>query len=207
MPMAGRHSEARNGLALEIEFDQHHRLVSHDPAIVTWFDRHDLRRPVFDDAAVGILDVDFALCEIADVRVHAVLGADDRLHVARPPETGLIDHPLHARAASTADLQAHASDIPAFGARDVRDARRAPCQRAPGRPARPDGFARRGRLASRLLRSGLACRRLLRRLLLCHREGIVEDLADTIHPWTPGAFGPLPSESSGATVTCSCSTG
>ena len=33
--------------------------------------------------------------EEADVRVHAEIGADDRLHVGRPAEAGRIDHSLH----------------------------------------------------------------------------------------------------------------
>src|SRR3954465_9374437 len=56
--MCVRHAAAVDGIALEVELDQHHRLLTHDPAVVPRFDRHNLRRPVFDDAAVGVLDVD-----------------------------------------------------------------------------------------------------------------------------------------------------
>jgi len=57
-----------------------------DPSVVAGFDRDDLRRRVLDDAAVCVFDVNLAVHEEADVRVHAELGAHDRLHVPRPAE-------------------------------------------------------------------------------------------------------------------------
>ena len=84
----GRHPEAVHGVALEVELDQDDRLLADDPAVVARLDRDDLRRLVLDDAAVGVLDVDLAAREEADVRVHAELGADDRLHVHGPAEAG-----------------------------------------------------------------------------------------------------------------------
>ena len=54
------HAEAAHRIALEIKFDQDHRLPANDPAIVAGIDRDHLRRLVFDDAAVGVFDMDFA---------------------------------------------------------------------------------------------------------------------------------------------------
>ena len=81
MPMCVRHPEAADGVALEIEFDQHDGFVPNDPAIVTWIDRDDLGRLVLDNAAVRVLDVNLALHQETHVRVHAELGADQRFHV------------------------------------------------------------------------------------------------------------------------------
>src|SRR3954451_17554114 len=77
--MARRHPEPVDGVPLEVELDQHHRLLADHPAVVPRFDRDNLRRLVLDDAAVGVLDVNLAAREEADVRVHAEIGADDRL--------------------------------------------------------------------------------------------------------------------------------
>ena len=81
MPMCVRHPEAADGVALEIEFDQHDGFVPNDPAIVTWIDRDDLGRLVLDNAAVRVLDVNLALHQETHVRVHAELRADKRFHV------------------------------------------------------------------------------------------------------------------------------
>src|SRR5262249_60962023 len=97
MTMGVRHAETGDRIALEVELDQHDRLVADHPAIVPGLDGDDLRRAVLDDAAVGVLDVDLAAREEADVRVHAEVGADDRLHVDRPAKAGRIDHALDAR--------------------------------------------------------------------------------------------------------------
>src|SRR5262245_59856299 len=77
-----RHAQASDRVALEIEFDQHHRLAADDPAVMSRLDRDDLRRLVFDDAAVGVFDVNLAARQEADVCVHAEVGAGHRFHVA-----------------------------------------------------------------------------------------------------------------------------
>ena len=60
--------------------------LADNPTVVAWIDSHDLRRLVFDDAAIGVLDVDLSAGQEADVSVHAEIGADHRLHVDRPSE-------------------------------------------------------------------------------------------------------------------------
>src|SRR5688500_11060873 len=118
--MLGRHPELTDRVALEIEFDQYHCLLADHPAVVAWLDGHHLRRLVFDHAAVGVFDMDFAAGEEARVRVHAAIGADDRLHRLRPPEPGRIDHALDARRARRYHLEAHTADFAGRRALDRR---------------------------------------------------------------------------------------
>ena len=110
------HAEALNRVALEVELDEHHRFLSDHPAVVPGLDRDNLRRLVFDDAAVRVFDVDLTAREKADVRVHAEIRADGRPHVHRPAESWRVNHPLDACGASPADLEADVPDLAAFGA-------------------------------------------------------------------------------------------
>jgi hypothetical protein len=109
------HAEAANGVTLEIEFDQHHRLIANDPPIMSRLDRHDLWSLVFHDAPVCVLDVDFAPRQEADVGVHAQVGSDNRFHVDRPAESGRVDHALDACGAGAAHLEPDVTDLAAFG--------------------------------------------------------------------------------------------
>jgi len=157
MTMGIRHAETADGVALEVELDQHDRLAADDPAVVTRLDRHNLRRLVLDDAAVGVLDVDLAVREETDVRVHAEVGADGRLHVLRPPKAGRIDHPLDARLTGTPHFEPDVSDVAPLGAFHRRH------QRVnPGRLL-PRSLATSPDLAPTL-------RRLFHRSLLSHRH-------------------------------------
>ena len=115
MTVGIRHSETADGVTLEIEFDQYHWLLAHDPTVVARFDRHNLRSLVFDDTTVGVFNVDLATRQESDVGVHAQLSADDRFHVDRPAKTARIDHALDARAAGTSDLEPDVADGPALG--------------------------------------------------------------------------------------------
>ena len=56
------------------------QLIADHPPVMTGIDRDDLRRFVLGDASVRVLDVDLAAREKADMRVHAAIGADHRLH-------------------------------------------------------------------------------------------------------------------------------
>src|SRR6266404_2304619 len=115
MTMSVGHAETAHRVALEVEFDQHHRLFAHHPTIVAWFDGHDLRRLVFGGAPVAVFDVDLAPLKKADVRVHATVRADDRLHVDRPAKSGRIDHALHASCAVASDLELDMADLQPLG--------------------------------------------------------------------------------------------
>jgi len=110
------HPKPPDGIALEVELDEHHWFASDDPAVVTRLDGDDLRGLVLDDAAVGVLDVNLAADEKANVRVHAEVGANDRLHVDRPAEPRRIDHAFDARLACSPDLETHVSDFSEIGA-------------------------------------------------------------------------------------------
>jgi len=117
------HAEAVDGFALEVEFDQDNRLLSHDPSVMSRLDGHNLRRFMLDDATVGVLDVNFALREEADMRVHAEVRSDDRLHVDGPAESCRIDHSLDPRRAGAADLEPNVADRAALRAPDRGDER------------------------------------------------------------------------------------
>src|SRR5438552_17746476 len=104
MTMSVGHSEAADRVTLEVEFDQHHGLLTHDPTVVARLYRDDLRRLVFHHAAVGVFDVNFAVRQETDMRGHAEVGPDDRFHVNRPAESGRIDHALDPRRAGADDL-------------------------------------------------------------------------------------------------------
>jgi len=75
------HSEAADRLTLEVEFDQHHRLLADNPTVMSRLDCDDLGSFVFHDTTVTIFDVDFAARQKADVGVHAQVSPDNRFHV------------------------------------------------------------------------------------------------------------------------------
>ena len=110
------HAEPADGVTLEVEFDQHHGLPTHNPTVMPRLDRHDLGGLVFDDATVGVLDVNFAARQKAHVGVHTQVSPDDRFHVNRPPESGWVHHALDACPSGPPNFKANASDFPALGA-------------------------------------------------------------------------------------------
>src|SRR5262249_47305679 len=110
------HTQPADGVALEVEFDEHDRLLADHPPVVARIDRDDLRRLVLDDAAVGVLDMDFAAGQEADMGVHAEVRADRRLHVFRPAEPYRVNHPLDARRAGAPHFELYVPDVPPLGA-------------------------------------------------------------------------------------------
>jgi hypothetical protein len=64
--------------------------------------------------------VDAAARKEADMRVHALVGVDQRLHVRGPAEADGIDHPLHAGGAGTHDFELYTTDVSAIRARHGR---------------------------------------------------------------------------------------
>src|SRR6266851_9083357 len=156
MAVRVRHPEAADRVALEVEFDQHHRFVSHHPAVVARLDRHNLRRLVLDHTAVVVLDVNFAAGEKADVGVHAEVGPDNRFHVDRPAESGRVHHTLDARGAGTSHVEPDVADFAALGAFHRRE------QRIRCRRLAPSCL---GSCRGRKELPGLLLRRLL---LFCH---------------------------------------
>ena len=158
MPMPFRHPEPSDRVPLEIELDQDNRLAADDPAVMAGLDCDDLRRFVLDHATVGIFDVDFSADEESDMRVHAEVGSDGRLHVDRPAKSRRIHHALDASLARAADLEAYVTDLAELCALDARKRhlRGRSWSRSPA--ATGGGFPR----------GALSNRHTLRRFLLCH---------------------------------------
>jgi hypothetical protein len=69
--MAGRQSEFRDSVALEIELDDYGRFFADHPSIMTGFYHKDLRSPKVKRATIGVLDMDVAACEEPYVSMHA----------------------------------------------------------------------------------------------------------------------------------------
>src|SRR5579862_5199048 len=63
------------GIAFEVEFDRHGRLIAHHPAFVFGLHLNELGRFVFHNAPVGETDIDLTVRHETDMRVHAVLAA------------------------------------------------------------------------------------------------------------------------------------
>src|SRR3954453_10348180 len=89
------HTEPGRSLSFEIELNHNSGLGSHYPAVMTRFDNDHLRRRKLLSATVFVSDVDLALREEANMRVHAPVRAHNRLHVCRPSKARRIDHALH----------------------------------------------------------------------------------------------------------------
>jgi hypothetical protein len=115
MAMSIGHPQTVDGVALEIELDQHRRLIAHDPAVMARIDGDNLGSRVFDHTAIGVLDVDPSPGEKAHVGMHAQVGPHNRLHIDRPAESGRVDHALDARGAGTPDLEPDSGDFAALG--------------------------------------------------------------------------------------------
>src|SRR5215467_11018073 len=64
-----------------IELDEYRCLVTDDPGVVSGLNDHDLRRDELEGAAVSVLATYVAPSQEADVRVHAMHCADERLEV------------------------------------------------------------------------------------------------------------------------------
>ena len=107
------HPETTDRVSFEIELDEHDRLVADDPSVVFRLDRDDLRGLALHAAAIRVFDVNPSASEEADMRVHAVVGADDRFHVDRPPESRRVDHALHARLTGTSRFHTNMADVAA----------------------------------------------------------------------------------------------
>jgi hypothetical protein len=116
--VTGRHTESADRVALEVELDDDSRPVAHDPAVVARLDGDDLGSDQFDLAAVGVLDVDLAASQEADVSVPAAFTSHGGLQVRRPAKAGGIDHPLDTRGPGADDVNRDAAHIVPFGALD-----------------------------------------------------------------------------------------
>src|SRR4029453_6345773 len=115
-----RHAESFGGFRLEIDLDHDDRLVRERPAGRARLCGDAPRGDEFELAPVGVLDVNPALDDEADVCVHAEVGLDVRLHVGGPPEAGFVNQALDGGVAGTSHFEHHAPDLAPLGAVDRR---------------------------------------------------------------------------------------
>jgi hypothetical protein len=118
--MGSWHPEARDGLALKVELDEHDGLFADDPTVVSRFDGDNLWRLELQHASIGVLDMELSADDESHVRVHAQVGADDRLHVLRPPEPGRVHHPFYPPGPCACDLERDLTDVAPFRSLDPR---------------------------------------------------------------------------------------
>ena len=110
--------EAARGALLGVELDENRFLVPDDPRVVTGLQHDDLGRDVFERAAVVVLTLNVSARQEADVRVHAVVRAGNRLHVRRPAESRRIHRALDASVGRTDRVDLGAADVPVIGSLD-----------------------------------------------------------------------------------------
>ena len=103
------------GIAFEVKLDEDRRLITDDAAIVTSFDDDDLGRRVVAGTTVVEGHVNFAARQEADMRMHAALGADQGLDVARPMEADRIDRSLHASVAGADNVELDSAELAMLG--------------------------------------------------------------------------------------------
>ena len=106
------HAEPVDGVAFEVELDQHRRFVALYPPVMPRLDHHDLWSLEFQRAAIGILNVNLPPSQKSYVRMQAQFSSGDRPHVRRPAEAGRIDHALHAAAAGPDNVELQTADLP-----------------------------------------------------------------------------------------------
>src|SRR5215472_5479928 len=80
------HSQSAHRLFAEVELDDNRRFVANYDSIMPGLDTKDLRSAIVLHTAIRKFHVNGSACEEADVRVHAQLGTDLRLHVLGPAE-------------------------------------------------------------------------------------------------------------------------
>ncbi len=109
-----RHAEARDGFLFEVELDEHGGFLADDPTLVSRFDGNNLWPFEFQQASVAVFELELPADEESHVRVHAQVGADDRLHVLRPPEPRREHHPFNPTGPGAGDLERDTADDSPF---------------------------------------------------------------------------------------------
>src|SRR5437870_5067723 len=112
-----RQPEAADRVALGVKLDEDRRLGPRDPRVVSGLDRDDLRRHDLECTAVPVPPLHATAGEEADVRVHAVLRADNGSDVRRPAEAWRVDDPLHPAVGRAHDVELDAADAHAGGSK------------------------------------------------------------------------------------------
>src|SRR5712691_6227102 len=141
-----RQPEAADRVALGVKLDEDCRLGPCDPRVVSGLDRDDLRRHDLECTAVPVPPLHATAGEEADVRVHAVLRADNGSDVRGPAEAWRVDDPLHPAVGGAHDVELDARDHAVLCASDGRRQRiprptprppaRGRCRTRPGRSSR-----------------------------------------------------------------------
>jgi len=85
---------------------------------VAGFDHHDLGSDELPYAAIRKLHMNASANEEANVRVHAVIGAGDGLHVLRPAKADRVDGALDAGVTGADGVELNATDFAVFGVLD-----------------------------------------------------------------------------------------
>jgi hypothetical protein len=116
VPVRVRHPEPADGISLEVELDQHRRLISYYPPVVPRLDRDDRGCHKLHRAAIRVLNVDLAARQEADVGVHAEIRTDDGFHVGGPAKARRTDHTLDATGAGSSHINLGTTDLATFGA-------------------------------------------------------------------------------------------
>src|SRR5712691_6773996 len=129
-----RQPEAADRVALGVKLDEDCRLGPCDPRVVSGLDRDDLRRHDLECTAVPVPPLHTTAGEEADVRVHAVLRADNGSDVRGPAEARRVDDPLHPAVGGAHDVELDARDHAVLCASNGRRQRvPRPTQRPPAR--------------------------------------------------------------------------
>ena len=97
-------AEAGERVALEVDLDQHGTVVAHYERVVSWRHFDHGRCDVVERASVVELEAQRSFHEESGMRVLALLSANERLDVARPPHARWVDQALDTRVADGADI-------------------------------------------------------------------------------------------------------
>ena len=110
-------AEAGGGLGLVVHLDEHGRLITLHPGIVTGRDVDDRGRSKFDDAPIGILEAERAMGEEAGVSVAAGVRADQGPEIGGPTQSNRVDRPLDTGIAHSNDVDLNRPERLMLGAR------------------------------------------------------------------------------------------
>jgi hypothetical protein len=103
-----RHPQALDRVLFEIELDQDGRLLSFDPAIMTWLDDNETWSHEIQTATITKKKLDVASGQKSHMCVHAVFGFHNRLHVGRPPEARRVYQPFNSARTGLESIVPHA---------------------------------------------------------------------------------------------------
>ena len=89
-------TKSTDRVRLGVELDQDRRISAHHPGVVPRFENEEGRSHEVEGAAVRILPLDTTASEESDVGMATRLRAGHCFHMARPSESGRVDHASHS---------------------------------------------------------------------------------------------------------------